>query len=113
MDYTVDQVKSILVEAEQAAHGAAVKFFNERLNGQDRGACGFAWVTIFGVRGNTRLGKALKAAGVRQDYTKAFCLWNPAKVGVQNIDTLEAGAQAAAEVLVKYGFRAYADSRLD
>jgi hypothetical protein len=34
-------------------------------------------------------------------------------MGVQNIDTLEAGAEAAARVFEKYGFQAYAGSRLD
>jgi hypothetical protein len=40
-------------------------------------------------------------------------MWNPSKYGCQNVDTLEAGAQAAADVFKKYGFRAYAGSRLD
>jgi hypothetical protein len=34
-------------------------------------------------------------------------------MAVQNIDTLEAGAEAAAKVFEKYGFQAYAGSRLD
>jgi hypothetical protein len=34
-------------------------------------------------------------------------------MGVQNVDTLEAGADAAAKVFQKYGFEAYAGSRLD
>ena len=55
----------------------------------------------------------IKAAGVRQDYTKAFQLWNPAKMGVQSVGILEEGARAAAEVFRKYGFEAYAGSRLD
>ena len=55
----------------------------------------------------------LKAAGVRQDYTKAFQLWNPAGYPGQNIDTLEIGARAAADVFRRYGFEAYAGSRLD
>jgi hypothetical protein len=79
----------------------------------DQYACGFAWVNIYKVKGNTKLGKMLKAAGVRQDYTKAFQIWNPADMGVQNVDTLEAGADAAAKVFQKYGFEAYAGSRLD
>ena len=55
----------------------------------------------------------LKAAGVRQDYTKAFQIWNPAKMGCQSVGILEAGADAAAKVFRKYGFEAYAGSRLD
>ena len=90
-----------------------MQFFYDRLNGKDQFACGFAWVNIYKIKGNTKLGKMLKAAGVRQDYTKAFQIWNPAGLGVQNVDTLEAGARAAADVFTRYGFEAYAGSRLD
>ena len=76
-------------------------------------ACGFAWVDILGVKGNTKLGKMLKLAGVRQSYTKSFQLWTPSGMNCQNVDTLEEGARAAANVFKKYGFEAYADSRLD
>lgn len=113
MDYTKEQVEQIVVEAKQAAYEAAMKFFYDKLGGRDQYACGFAWVNIHGVKGNTKLGKTLKAAGLRQDYTKAFSIWNPSGMGVQNVDTLEAGAQAAAKVFTKYGFTAYAGSRLD
>jgi hypothetical protein len=107
------QVNTILNEAKQAAREAAEKYFQEKLGGRDQYACGFAWVDIFGVKGNTRLGKAFKAAGIRKSYTGSYQIWNPAEMGVQNIDTLEAGAEAAAKVFEKYGFRAYAGSRLD
>ena len=111
--FTQQQINDIVAEAKQAAFAAADKFFQERLGGQDQYACGFAWTNIYGVKGNTRLGKMLKAAGVTQDYTKAFQLWNPSGLGCQNVDTKERGAEAAAEVFKKYGFRAYAGSRLD
>ena len=113
MDFTQDQVNAIVREARDAAYEASDKFFRERLGGVDQYACGFAWTSIFKVKGNTKLGRMLKAAGVRQDYTKTFQLWNPAGYPVQNIDTLEVGARAAAEVFRKYGFEAYAGSRLD
>ena len=113
MNYTKEQVEVIVAEAKNAAFQAADKFFKEKLGGRDQYACGFAWVNIHGVKGNTKLGKVLKAAGVRQDYTKAFQIWNPSGYGCQNVDTLEAGAQAAAKVFEKYGFQAYAGSRLD
>ena len=107
------QVNTIVNEAKQAAREAAEKFFQEKLGGVDQYSCGFAWVDIYGVKGNTRLGKAFKAAGIRKNYNGAYSIWNPAGLGVQNIDTLEAGAEAAARVFEKYGFRAYAGSRLD
>ena len=113
MNYTQEQVNDIVAEAKAAAFLAAQKFFQERLGGRDQYACGFAWVDIFGVKGNTKMGKMLKAAGVRQSYNKTFQIWNPANFGCQNIDTLEEGARAAADVFTKHGFRAYAGSRLD
>ena len=113
MNFSQDQVNNIVAEAKNAATVAAQKFFAEKLGGRDQMACGFAWVDIFGVKGNTKLGKMLKAAGVRQSYTKSFQLWNPAGMNCQNVDTLEEGARAAANVFKKYGFEAYAGSRLD
>jgi hypothetical protein len=113
MNYTQDQVNAIVAEAQEAARQAAEKFFQERLGGRDQYACGFAWVNIYKVKGNTKVGKMLKAAGMRQDYTKAFQIWNPSGLPVQNVDTKEAGAEAAAKVFQKYGFEAYAGSRLD
>ena len=107
---TQEQVNEIVAEAMQEANRAARAELALR---GDRDCCGFAWTNIYGVKGNTRLGKMLKAAGVRQDYTKAFQLWNPAKLPVQSLNILEAGAQAAADVFRKYGFEAYAGSRLD
>jgi len=113
MNFTQEQVNAIVREARDAGWAAADEFFRVKLGGVDQYACGFAWVNIYKVKGNTKLGRMLKAAGVRQDYTKAFQLWNPAGYPVQNIDTLEEGARAAAKVFEKYGFTAYAGSRLD
>lgn len=110
---TQEQVNQIVKEAQDAAYKAAMEFFYDKLGGRDQYACGFAWVNIHGVKGNTKLGKMLKEAGVRQDYTKAFQIWNPSGMHCQNVDTLEAGAEAAAKVFQKYGFTAYAGSRLD
>lgn len=101
------------------AFRAADQFFQTRLGGQDQYACGFAWVTVYPKnKGNTRAGKAerkeLEALGFRKDWTgKAYQLWNPSGMGVQNIDTLEAGAEAAAKLMQSYGYTAYSGSRLD
>ena len=103
-------VQDACEEASLEARKAAKAFFDKH---GDRDACGFAWVDIFGVRGNTKLGRALKEAGVSKSHTGAFQIWNPSNMYVQNVDTLEAGAQAAADVFKKYGFSAYAGSRLD
>lgn len=102
-----------------AARDAAEKFFQDKLGGQDQYACGFAWVTVYPEhKGNTKQGRAerqvLEAMGFRKDWTgKAYEFWNPSKHGAQNVDTKEAGAIAAANVLKKYGYKAYAGSRLD
>lgn len=113
MNYTQEQVNNIVAEAKSAARVAAEKFFKERLGGQDQYACGFAWVEISKIKGNTKLGRMLKAAGVQQDWKRTFSIWNPSNMNCQNVDTKEAGASAAAEVFEKYGFSAYAGSRLD
>jgi hypothetical protein len=113
LNYSVEEVKAILAEAKAEARKAADTFFQTRLNGVDQYSCGFAWVNIYGIKGNTKMGKTLKAAGINQDYSKAFSIWNPSEHNAQNIDTKEAGADAAAKVFERYGFTAYAGSRLD
>ena len=118
MEYTVQDIKNIVAEACQAAQTEAELFFQTKLNGRDQFACGFAWVQIWNfngekIKGNTKMGRLLKQAGIRQNYLKAFEIWNPSGLPVQNIDCKEVGAEAAAKVLRKYGFEAYAGSRLD
>ncbi len=111
-DFNLDAVQDALneagIQARTAAKEALAKY-------GDRDACGFAWVNVYKVRSNSKLGKALQAAGFRKDYTGALCLWNPSKAGVQSVGILEAGAEAYAEVLrSKLGLTdCYAGSRLD
>ena len=111
--YTKDEVEAIVAEAARAARAAADTFFHDVMNGRDSGACGFAWVNIYDIKGNTRVGKYLAACDVTKAYGGGLRMWNPSHYPVQNIDTLEAGALAAAEVFKHYGFTAYAGSRLD
>lgn len=118
MELTVEKIQEIVTEARQAAHAAADKFFKEKLGGRDRWACGFAWLDLYEfegkpIKGNTKVGKMLKKAGIEQAWNRAFQIWNPSGYPCQNVDTLEVGAAAAAEVFRKYGFTAYAGSRLD
>ena len=109
---TEQLVQDATNEAAMAARTAAKDFYSKH---GDRGACGFAWVNIYGVRSNSKLGKWLAAAGFRKDYTGALSLWNPSKAAVQSIDILEAGAYAYAEVIkAKLGLeKVYAGSRMD
>lgn len=109
---TEQLVQDATNEARIQAHAAAKALIAKH---GDRGACGFAWVNVYGVRSNSKLGKWLQAAGFRRDYTGALSLWNPSQAAVQSIDILEAGAYAYAEVLrAKLGLdKVYAGSRMD
>jgi hypothetical protein len=109
----------IMNEALEAANRAGIEYLLRNFNGQDFGACGFAWVTVYPEhKGNTREGKQerkiLRQMGFELDWTgKAFQYWNPSNLGVQNIDSKHIGACEAAKVLKSYGFKACAGSRLD
>ena len=117
--YTENQVNDIVSEARHAAAQATSSFIRDVLKGEDAYACGFAWVNIYkldgkSIRANSKVGKALAANGVRKsDWEKSFKIWNPSGTMFQNIDCKEAGANAAAKVFEKYGFTAYAGSRMD
>jgi len=111
--YEVTEINAIMEKAKAAAQTASLKYLNEELDGKDNYPCGFAWVNIHGIKGNTKFGKNMKAAGITQDYTKAWRISNPGQLNVQNIDVKEEGARAAAAVLEAHGFNAYAESRLD
>ena len=108
---TQPQVNSIVQEALDAAKLAAVSALNKH---GDRDVGGFAWTIIKDVKGNTRLGKMLKNAGVRQSsYDRSFELWNPAQISVQSRHIQEIAAVAAANVFRKHGFNASAGCCLD
>ena len=114
----VQQLKAMVVEAQDAAYAAAERFENEHFPNGGWGACGFAWTNLYEhngqrIKGNTKIGRALKAAGVEQSWDRTFQIWNPSRYPTQNVDTLEAGARAAADLLRAHGYKAYANSRLD
>lgn len=111
---TQDQVTAIVNEAHTAARHAAEHYFQTQLGGRDQYPCGFAWCDIYEIRGNTRLGKMLAAAGIQKNtYTRTHQVWNPSGLPVQNVNCLEAGANAAAAVFRKYGFTAHPGNRWD
>jgi hypothetical protein len=70
------KVQMAHVKAMDAAVKAAQAFSEKHFNGQDGGACGFAWVNVYKVRSNSKLGKALQEVGFRKDYSGAMQLWN-------------------------------------
>ena len=108
----LDTLVSVLDNAQSAARKTTEDFLAKH---GDRDACGFAWVNVYGVRSNSKLGKWLQDAGFRKDYTGALCLWNPSGFPTQSISILEAGAEAYADVLKdKLGLdKVYSGSRMD
>lgn len=109
--------KAILLEATGAAVAATI-------NGVDRGACGFAWVTVDGNEPIARFCRKEAAKPEHQNhshralygskgYPKGWQWWKPGQFGGQAVDVHEAGARAFRDVLGKYGIRADVGSRLD
>ena len=110
----------IHTEATQAAKNAVGSFladWNEKTGGNEYGEpmyCGFAWVDVNVGRTNSKEAKALASIGFKKSYRpKTMTMWDPAKHNGQSMDCKEVGAQAYAEVLRKYGFKAYMGSRAD
>ena len=107
LDKVQDALNEAGIQARTAAKEALAKY-------GDGAMCGFAWVNVYGVRINSKMGKALVAAGFSKSWDKGLQLWNPSKAAVQSVDILETGAIAYANVLTdKLGLKAYAGSRLD
>jgi hypothetical protein len=109
-DYTVEDLQTIRAAALQHAADAGQQHLDTH---GEHAYCGFAWVNIYGIKGNTKLGKRMKAAGFEKDYSGAYSIWNPSGLGTQCMSTKEAGASACAKVFVAAGFTAYAGSRAD
>ena len=117
-------LEAIITQAKQAAAAAAQAYVDNwtaETGGNQYGEpmyCGYAWVYInkhngIAIKGNTKLGRAMKAAGVEQDYTRAFRIHDPSGWGGQSMDVKQAGAQAAVKVFVSYGFEASAGGHAD
>ena len=98
-----------MIEARRAAGDFANKYFS----GGDGGACGFAWVNVYKIRSNSKLGKALQSVGFRKAYGGGLQQWNKWWPG-QSVDAAEHGAVAYAKVMEEaVGEAFYAGSRLD
>ena len=108
------RVQMAHVKALDAAQKAARAFSEKHFNGGDGGACGFAWVNIYDVRSNSKLGKALAEVGFRKGYPSGLQLWNKWWMG-QSVDAAEHGATAYAAVMKEeLGLdKIYSGSRLD
>jgi len=111
-------VESFIVEAAHekamaAARTAAQAFSDKHFGGRDGGACGFAWVNVYQVRSNSKMGKALSEVGFRKGYEGGLQLWNQWWPG-QSVDAAEHGATAYAQVIKEeLKLEAYSGSRLD
>lgn len=119
MELTIENAPTIRQEAWASAVVATDKYIQKHLGGEDKYACGFAWVTVTPKhKGNTKLGreerKIIRALGLELDWTgKTFQWWNPSSTHFQNVDCKEEGARAAARILNAFGLDAHAASRLD
>lgn len=107
---TETQILDLHIEATEAARKAESDFIAKH---GETPYCGFAWVDIYGVRSNSKVGKALLKIGFRKSYTKSLQLWNPGGSYTQSMDIKETGAQAYANILRKHGIEAYMGSRAD
>lgn len=80
------------------------------------GVCGFAWVNVY-VDGRSKIAKEMKQFGLQSDYCGGYNFWSsdacPSSRSSQSMERKEAACEAFAEVLRKYGFRAYMSSRMD
>ena len=113
-------INTLHSQATQAAQDAVADFlskWNAQTGGNEYGEpmyCGFAWVDVAVTRTNDATAKALSTVGFRKSYRpKTMTLWDPAQHRGQSMDCKEVGAQAYAEVLQKYGIKAYMGSRAD
>jgi len=116
----MQNITQIHTEATNSAQQAVSDFlyrWNKQTGGNEYGEpvyCGFAWVDVAVERTNSKEAKALASIGFRKSHrAKTMTLWDPAKHRGQSMDCKEHGAQAYAEVLRKYGFKAYMGSRAD
>jgi len=107
---SIDNIGVVHATASQAARKTTEDFLAKH---GDRDCCGFAWVSVYKVRSNSKLGKALINVGFSKAYDGGLQLWNPSGSFTQCITAKEEGAQAYALELRKYGVEAYAGSRMD
>ena len=109
--FDLAEVQDALNEAGIQARTASKAMYQKY---GDWGSCGFAHVEVYGVRSNSRLGKALQSAGFYRSYDGCLKLNNPGQMAVQSVAVAEAGAEAYAQILSdRLEIRAYAGSRLD
>ena len=109
--FTEENVEQIAKEAKLAADKAQSDAIAD---GREDGYCGFGWVEVYVDRTNSREAKALEKMGFSKSYKpRRMQLWKPGCYNGQSMTIHEIGADAYAEVLQNYGFKAYMHSRAD
>ena len=115
----LEKLKEVFSSAHSNAKLKANEYFQEKLGGVDRGACGFAWVTIVDykgqkINGRTKIGKLILDNEMAfKDYDRSITVWCPGGGRFQNVDCYLSGARGFAEILKENGFTVYVNSRLD
>ena len=106
-----ENIEQIRKEAQMAADKAQSDWLAEH---GDTPYCGFAWVDVKVTRTNSKEAKALEKIGFKKSWERGYMQnWKPGSYGGQSMDVHEAGAQAYADVLRQYGFKATMGSRAD
>jgi len=83
--------------ATNLADQAGLKYFNEKMGGQDLWPCGNS-IVILNVKANTKIGKELLAAGFYKNYGGGLCK-NFSNHPAQCMDVGAESNRAALEVL--------------
>lgn len=101
-----------LLKACNEADTFARSYVNDNIDKDCGGACGFAWVNVYGIRKKADK-EALKQAGFsRNEYEKAWQLW--VRYYGQSVDAKASFAGAYAKALRELtNLEVYAGSRLD
>ena len=109
--FSDETVTKIAREAKLAADSAQSEALDK---GLEDGYCGFGWVEVMVSRTNSREAKALEKMGFKKSYQRRrMDNWSPGNYRGQSMSVREIGATAYADVLTKYGFKAYSNSRAD
>ena len=107
-----DLVNAAVARASLVGGQAGLKYFNEKMGGRDAWPCGFSRV-IVRVKGSTKLGRALLAAGFRKDYGGGLCKDFSGNIA-QCMDVGVESNQAALEILrTQLDLVGYVASRMD
>ena len=107
-----DLVNATVARASLVGGQAGLKYFNEKMGGRDAWPCGFSRV-IVQVKGSTKIGRALLAAGFRKEYRGGLCKDFSGNIA-QCMDVGVESNQAALEILrSNLNVVGYVTSRMD